>query len=148
MKKILLSLSLLLITNLSFADPGVVTKTSANSVKETLDKLETIVTGKGFTVVARVNHAKAAEKNGLSLRPTEVLIFGNPKVGTKLMSSNQAIGLDLPVKVLVWEDEKGVVSISYSDPAWMASRYGISDREGVVKKMTGALGKFTDAAAK
>ena len=148
MKKILLSLSLLLITNLSFADPGVVTKTSANSVKETLDKLETIVTGKGFTVVARVNHAKAAEKNGLSLRPTEVLIFGNPKVGTKLMSSNQAIGLDLPVKVLVWEDEKGVVSISYSDPAWMVSRYGINYREGVVKKMTGALGKFTDAAAK
>jgi len=148
MKKILLSLSLLLITNLSFADPGVVTKTSANSVKETLDKLETIVTGKGFTVVARVNHAKAAEKNGLSLRPTEVLIFGNPKVGTKLMSSNQAIGLDLPVKVLVWEDEKGVVSISYNDPAWMVSRYGIDDRAKVVTKMTGALGKFTDAAAK
>ena len=148
MKKILLSLSLLLITNLSFADPGVVTKTSANSVKETLDKLETIVTGKGFTVVARVNHAKAAEKNGLSLRPTEVLIFGNPKVGTKLMSSNQAIGLDLPVKVLVWEDEKGVVSISYNDPAWMVSRYSIDDRAKVVTKMTGALGKFTDAAAK
>jgi len=148
MKKLLLGLSLLLIANLSFADSGVVTKTSANSVKETVDKLETIVSGKGFTVVARVNHAKAAENNGLSLRPTEVLIFGNPKVGTKLMSSNQAIGLDLPIKVLVWEDEKGVVSISYSDPAWMVSRYGISDREGVVKKMTGALGKFTDAAAK
>lgn len=148
MKSILLSLSLLFIANVSFADPGIINKTSVNSVKETVDKLETIVSNKGFTVVARVNHSKAAEKNGLSLRPTEVLIFGNPKVGTKLMNSNQAIGLDLPIKVLVWEDEKGMVNMSYNDPAWMVSRYGISDREGVVKKMTGALGKFTDAAAK
>ncbi len=146
MKKLILSFCLLAISGLSYAD-GIINKTSTHSVKETLDKLETIVTAKGFKVVARVNHAKAAEMSGQSLNPTEVLVFGNPKVGTALMKSNQAIGLDLPVKVLVWENDEGVVTISYNDPAWMVSRYDITDRSEVVKKMTGALGKFTDAAA-
>lgn len=146
MKQILLALSLLTLSGLSFAD-GVINKISTHSVKDTLDKLETIVTSKGFTVVARVDHAKAAEMAGLNLNPTEVLIFGNPKVGTALMNSNQAIGLDLPIKVLVWQDDKGIVTIAYNDPSWMVSRYGIDDRDEVVKKMTGALGKFTDAAA-
>lgn len=146
MNKLLLTLCFLSISSLSFAQ-GVINKTSTHSVKDTLDKLETIVTAKGFKVVARVNHAKAAEMSGQSLNPTEVLIFGNPKVGTALMQSNQAIGLDLPVKVLVWENDNGVVTISYNDPAWMAARHGIDDRVEVVNKMTGALGKFTDAAA-
>ena len=146
MKKLLLAICLLAVSSISNAE-GVISKTSTHSVKETLDKLETIVTAKGFKVVARVNHAKAAEMSGQSLNPTEVLIFGNPKVGTALMKSNQAIGLDLPVKVLVRENDEGVVTISYNDPAWMASRYDITDRPEVVKKMTGALGKFTDAAA-
>ncbi len=146
MKKIILTLCLLAISSFSYAE-GIISKTSTHSVKETLDKLETIVTAKGFKVVARVNHAKAAEMSGQSLNPTEVLIFGNPKVGTALMKSNPAIGLDLPVKVLAWENDQGVVTISYNDPAWMVERYGIEDRAKVVKKMTGALGKFTDAAA-
>ena len=146
MKKLVLTICLLCFSSLSFAD-GIVSKTSTHSVKDTLDKLETIVTAKGFTVVARVNHAKAAENVGQKLNPTEVLIFGNPKVGTALMQSNQAIGLDLPIKVIAWEDDKGVVTIAYNDPAWMVSRFGITDRDEVVKKMTGALMKFTDAAA-
>jgi len=146
MKKILLTLCLLCFSSLSFAE-GIVSKTSTHSVKDTIDKLETIVTAKGFAVVARVNHAKAAENVGQKLNPTEVLIFGNPKVGTALMQSNQAIGLDLPIKVIAWEDDKGVVTIAYNDPSWMVSRYDIDDRNEVVKKMTGALMKFTDAAA-
>ncbi len=146
MKKILLTVCLLCFSSLSFAD-GIVSKTSTHSVKDTLDKLEAIVTAKGFAVVARVNHAKAAESVGQQLNPTEVLIFGNPKVGTALMKSNPAIGLGLPIKVIAWEDDKGVVTIAYNDPAWMVSRYGINDRDEVVKKMTGALMKFTDAAA-
>ena len=146
MKNILVTLCLLAFSGLSYAD-GIITKTSTHNVKDTLDKLESIVTGKGFKVVARVNHAKAAEMSGQSLNPTEVLIFGNPKVGTALMKSNQAIGLDLPIKVIAWEDDNGVVKIAYNDPSWMVSRYGIADRDEVVKKMTGALSKFTDAAA-
>lgn len=146
MKNLLLALCLLVVTGSSYAQ-GIISKTSTHSVKDTLDKLETIVTAKGFKVVARVNHAKAAEMSGQTLNPTEVLIFGNPKVGTALMKSNQAIGLDLPIKVLVRENDEGVVTISYNDPAWMVSRYGITDRSDVVQKMTGALGNFTDAAA-
>jgi uncharacterized protein (DUF302 family) len=145
-KKLLTIICLLSLSSLSFAG-GIVSKTSAHSVKDTLDKLEAIVTSKGFTVVARVNHAKAAEKSGQSLNPTEVLIFGNPKVGTALMKSNQSIGLDLPIKVVAWEDDKGVVTIAYNDPTWMVMRHGIKDRDEVVTKMTGALRKFTDAAA-
>jgi uncharacterized protein (DUF302 family) len=146
MKKLVLTICLLCFSSLSFAD-GIVSKTSTHSVSDTMDKLEFVVTAKGFTVVARVNHAKAAENVGQQLNPTEVLIFGNPKVGTALMQSNPAIGLDLPIKVIVWEDDNGVVTIAYNDPAWMVARYGITDREKVVKKMTGALMKFTDAAA-
>lgn len=147
MKNLVFALTILLFSNFSFADT-MITKTSNNSVAETLNKLEKIVAEKGFGIVARVNHAAAAEKSGLSLRPTEVLIFGNPKVGTALMSSNQTIGLDLPIKVLAWEDADGVVSISYNDPAWMVSRHGIDDKPQVVEKMSGALKNFTDAAAK
>ena len=146
MKKLLITICLLGFSSLSFAD-GIVSHISTHSVKDTLDKLEAIVTSKGFKVVARVNHAKAAEQSGQSLNPTEVMIFGNPKVGTALMQSNQAIGLDLPIKVIAWEDDNGVVTIAYNDPAWMVSRYGITDRGEVVKKMTGALKKFTEAAA-
>ncbi len=146
MKKLLITICLLSFSSLSFAD-GIVSHISTHSVKDTLDKLEAIVTSKGFKVVARINHAKAAEQSGQSLNPTEVMIFGNPKVGTALMQSNQAIGLDLPIKVIAWEDDNGVVTIAYNDPAWMVSRYGITNRGEVVKKMTGALKKFTEAAA-
>lgn len=128
------------------ADTGVVTKRSAHSVQATLDKLEAIVTEKGFTVFARIDHAAGAEKVSLSLRPTQTLIFGNPKVGTKLMESNQSASLDLPIKVAAWEDADGAVWVAYNDPAWMTGRHAIADRQAVVDKMTGALGKLTDAA--
>ena len=146
MKKLVFALLVLAHSTFALAE-GLVTKSSTHSVLETVDKLEQIVKSKGFKVVARVNHAGAAKANGLTLRPTEVLIFGNPKVGSKLMSSQQAIGLDLPVKVVVWEEENGEVKLAYNDPTWMAQRYGITDRSKVINKMTGALAKFTDAAA-
>lgn len=146
MKKILLTICLLTLPGLAFAE-GIINKTSTHTVAQTLDKLETIVTSKGFKVVARVNHAKAAEMNGRHLRPTELLIFGNPKVGSALMESNPAAGLDLPVKVLAWENEQGAVTLSYNDPHWMAARYEIHDRDEIINKMSNALDKFTDAAA-
>lgn len=145
MKNLFVTLALCLSSTALFAD-GMITKTSTHSVKDTLDKLETIVTEKGFKIVARVDHAGSAEKNGFELRPTEVLIFGNPMVGSKLMQSNQSIGLDLPIKVVAWEDTEGVVHIGYNDPSWMVTRHNITDKAAVVEKMTGALGKFTDAA--
>ena len=130
------------------AGEGLITKTSKHNVKQTMDTLEKIVRDKGFNVAARVNHAVAATKVGETLRPTEVLIFGNPKLGSLLMQSDQTIGIDLPLKVLVYEDENGVVILAYNDPAWLAKRHNITDRDKAFAKMTGALNNFTDAAVK
>jgi uncharacterized protein (DUF302 family) len=137
-----------LLCSTAFAAEGLITKTSNHSVKQTLDNLEKIVKDKGFTVFIRINHAEAAMKTGSTLRPTEVLIFGKPKLGSLFMQSNQTIGIDLPVKVIAWEDEHGVVNIGYNDPAWLAGRHNIKDREKPFAKMAGALKKLTSAAAK
>ena len=103
---------------------------------------------KGFGVVARVDHAAAASKVGEKLRPTQLLIFGNPKVGTALMQSRQSIGLDLPIRVAVWEDAEGQVWLAYNDPAALAARHEVLDRSAVIERMTGALDNFTNAAAR
>ena len=94
-----------------------------------------------------MNHQANAASAGLKLNPTELLIFGNPKLGTPLMQSNQSIGLDLPMKALAWQDDKGEVWLTYNDPSHIAMRHGVSDRPKVIKKMTGALGKFSAIAA-
>ena len=140
--------ALALLTTTAHADDGVVVKRSANSVAVTLDKLAAIVAEKGFGIVARVDHAAAAAKVGEQLRPTQVLIFGNPKVGTALMKSNQRIGLDLPIRVVAWEDESGAVWVAYHTPQSLVAGHGIADRAKVVERMTGALGAFTDGATK
>ncbi|OEU57391.1 MAG: hypothetical protein BA862_02560 [Desulfobulbaceae bacterium S3730MH12] len=130
------------------AAEGLINKTSSYNVQKTMDRFEKIVKDKDFNVIARVNHTAAAKKSGSTLRPTELLIFGNPKLGTQLMLSNQTIGIDLPLKVLIWEDDKGVVTLSYNDPAWLQKRHGITDRNKAFAKMTGALDKFSDGAIK
>ena len=144
----LIVLLLALVTQAASAGEEVlVTKKSMHSVSSTLDRLSKIVTEKGFTVVARVDHAGAAAKVGESLRPTQLLIFGNPKVGTALMASQQSAAIDLPIRVAAWEDASGQVWIGYTAPSALAARHQIGDREAVVNKMTGALAKLTDAAA-
>ena len=149
MKRLIIVLAIFFLsTTAALAAEGMITKTSSHSVQKTMDRFEKIVKDKGFTVVARVNHAAAAKQSGDTLRPTELLIFGNPKIGSKLMQSNQTIGIDLPLKVLIWEDDKGNVTLGYNDPAWLAKRHGITDREKAFAKMTGALGKFSDNAVK
>lgn len=132
----------------SMKDPGLTIKKSSHSVSDTLDKLEGIVKSKGFTVFARIDHSAGASKVGQELRPTQVLLFGNPKIGTQLMLSQQSAGLDLPIRVAAWQDDSGQVWIGYNAPAWLADRHGITDKGAVIKKMTGALGKLTDAASK
>jgi len=125
---------------------GIVTKPSRFSVETTLDRLESAVKQKGFTVFARINHAAGAAKIGKQLRPTELLIFGNPKVGTALMSSRQSAGLDLPIRVVAWEDSTGQVWLAYNAPRYLEERYRIPDRQAVIGKMTGALKNLTDGA--
>ena len=130
----------------AWAGDTLVTKKSTHNVATTLDRLEAALKKKGIAVVARVRHSAAAKKAGMTLRPTELLIFGNPKLGTPLMQSNQQIGLALPMKVLAYEDDKGQVWLAYKAPAAMVAAYGITDRDDVVKQMTGALDKLTDQA--
>lgn len=141
------SLLALFLVPLAYANNGIITKKSTNSVGATLDCLEKTLKAKGLTVFARVNHTAGAKKVGLSMRPTELLVFGNPKMGTPLMNSNQTMGLDLPMKALAWEDAKGQVWVSYNDPAYLANRHTVTDHPAIIKKMTGALGMFTDRAA-
>ena len=123
-----------------------IVKQSKHNVTETLDRLAKIMQSKGITIFARVNHTAGAKKVGLKMLPTELLIFGNPKMGTPLMLSNRAIGIDLPLKALAWRDKDGKVWLGYTKPSVLKSRHGIADRDPVFKKMTGALDKLTTAA--
>ena len=144
----LVLLVVLMLTTPAGATGGLVTKRSAYPVAETMDRLERAVKDRQLIVVARVDHAAAAQKAGLTLRPTQLLIFGNPKAGTPLMQSAQSIGIDLPLKVLVWEDDKGQAWLAYNDPAWLAPRHDVTDRAEIVRAMTGALDALTEAATK
>ena len=94
---------------------------------ETIDKLVSAVTEKGMAVLAHINHAEAAAQVGMDLRPTDLLVFGNPKGGTPLMQSVQTIGIDLPLKALIWQDTDGRTWLGYNDPAWLAKRHGVEN---------------------
>ncbi len=119
---------------------GLITLPSTYSPKETADRLATAVTSRGMTLIARVDHAAAAAKVGLDLRPTEVLIFGNPAAGTLLMQDIQTVGLDLPLKALVWQDDAAGVWISYQDLGWLAKRYGLSvGKQQTIEKMASLM---------
>lgn len=143
MNRIILSfLVILLSSSLAYADSGLIKVKSPHSVSHTLDRFEEAVRSSAMTVFARVNHTKGAEKVNLELRPTELLIFGNPKVGTLLMQSRQSAGLDLPLKVLAWKAEDGTVWLAYNDPGYLAARHGITDKDAVVEKMRAALQKL------
>jgi len=121
---------------------GIIKIKSAHSVSQTINKLEAVLTKKGMTIFKRVNHSAGADKVGLQLRSTELLIFGNPKVGTPLMLCSQTAALDLPQKALAYKDETGQVWLAYNDPAYMAKRHDIKDCDAAVQKVTNALAKF------
>jgi uncharacterized protein (DUF302 family) len=131
----------------AMAADGLVTLRSNYAPKETMNRLETEVKAKGLTVFARIDHSAGAAEVGLSLRPTELLIFGNAKGGTPLMQSVQTIGIDLPLKALVWQDASGSTWLSYNDPNWLAKRHELGNQaDATVKAMTGALAAMARAA--
>jgi uncharacterized protein (DUF302 family) len=130
------------------AADGLTTIPSSYGPKDTTDRLEAEIKARGMTLFARVDHAAGAAEVGLSLRPTEVLIFGNAKGGTPLMQSNQTIGIDLPLKVLVWQDASGKTWISYNDPSWLAKRHGLGpEADPTVNAMAAALSAIAGKAA-
>ena len=130
------------------AADGIIAKKSNHSVGETIDKLEAALKSKGLTVFARIDHAAGAETAGLELRPTTLLIFGNPKLGTPLMHSAQTVAIDLPQKALAYQDASGDVYLAYNDPMYLKGRHDIGDKDEVLQKVAGALNAFTDAATK
>ena len=148
MRKLFYTLiGILLFASLACADNGIISIKSSHDVKITADRLENILRTKGMRVFIRINHTEGAEKVGKKLRPTEVIIFGNPKVGTPLMQCSQSVAIDLPQKALIWKDEAGQVWLSYNDPKYLAKRHGIKECTEVIKKIEGALGNFAKAAA-
>jgi len=129
------------------AADGLITVPSRYGAKETADRLAAGVEARGMTVFARIDHAAGAVEVGLPLRPTELLIFGNAKGGTPLMQSRQTIGIDLPLKVLVWQDEVGKVWVSYNDPSWLAKRHGLGpDIDSALSAMAAGLGVIVKEA--
>lgn len=118
---------------------GLISVPSPYSVTETIDRVTAVVEAKGFTLVARVDHSAAASKVEMTLPHTEVLIFGNPKGGTPFMVCQQALGLELPLKVLAWEQASGDVLLSYNDPQYLATRYQAIGCDEVVMNISKAL---------
>ncbi len=147
MRETLLNLFVcLLFSSVVLAEDGLVSLQSPHDVKTTADRLETALLNKGMTVFSRIDHALGAQQTGQSLRPTELVIFGNPKVGTALMLCQQKIAIDLPLKALIWEDENGQVWFSYNDPEYLADRHALSGCEPVLAKVKKALANFAQAA--
>ncbi len=143
----LAGLAALLVTGLTYAsDNGLVRKQSAYSVGETMDRLEGVLKEKAIGIAVRWKHHEKAKGVGVDLRDTEILIFGNPKMGSPLMKSNPEIGIDLPMKALAYQDDKGQVWLIYNDAGYLRERHGISDRDPVFAKMSGALDAITSKA--
>lgn len=126
---------------------GLTTIPSSHSPKETLDRLEATARAKGMTVFARIDHAAGAAEVGLALRPTTVVIFGTAKAGTALMQANQTIGIDLPLKALVWQDEQGKTWMSYNETAWLAERHALgTETRTAIEAMAAGLATIATAA--
>lgn len=125
---------------------GLIITPSRHSVADTMDKLIAAAEEKGLRIFARIDHAKGAASANLELRPTQLVLFGNPQGGTPLMQSAQTMAIDLPLKAIVYEDADGAVHLAYNDPAHMAHRHSVEDRGPIIAKMTGLLKALAQAA--
>ena len=143
--KSLLLAFLVSLSSLATAADGLIAVKSAHGAKETLNRFEELAKQRGLIVFARIDHAAGAAKVGKTLRPTEVLIFGNPQGGTPLMECAQSAGIDLPLKAVVWEDASAQVWLGYNDPAFLAQRHGVPQCP-VVESLRKVLSSLTEAA--
>jgi uncharacterized protein (DUF302 family) len=139
--------SFIAVTSVARDVDGLIKKKSMHSVSVTLDRLESLLKKKGITVAMRWKHSEKAAGVNIKMRDTELLVFGNPKLGSHLMTSKQTAAIDLPMKAIAWKDDKGQVWIAYNDPMYIARRHAIDDRPEQLKKMSGALDKLTSKAA-
>jgi len=130
------------------AADGLVAVKSAHGVKETLDRFEVAAKGKGLNIFLRLDHAAGAKKVGKTLRPTELLVFGNPQGGTPLMVCAQTAGIDLPLKALAWQDDSGQVWLGYNDPKFLAGRHGAGECKPIVENLGKALAALAGEATR
>jgi uncharacterized protein (DUF302 family) len=131
----------------ALAVDGMIDVQSSYNVQETADRLERILKEKGMTVFNRIKHSKGAAGVGINLRDTELILFGNPKVGSPLMKCQQSVAIDLPQKALIWKDSHLKVWISYNDPKYIKKRHDVSGCEGMISKIGKVLAGITAAAA-
>ena len=143
----LAAMMVLLLVSPLLAAEGVINIQSAYSVDETTDRLVNILNEKGMTIFTQVDHSEGAQKAGIELAETKLILFGNPKVGSPLMRCQQSVAIDLPQKALIWKDDQSRVWISYNDPAYLKKRHQISGCEDVISKIEKALAGITKAAA-
>ncbi len=134
-----------MLTPLAYAQ-GLIGVKSSHDVATTADRLESALSAKGITVFARIDHAAGARQIGQTLEPTLLIIFGSPTMGTPLIERSRTIGIDLPLKALIWQDRAGQVWLTYNDPAYLASRHGITEMDEAIVKMQQALSTFAMAA--
>ncbi|MGA7277560.1 MAG: DUF302 domain-containing protein [Desulfocapsaceae bacterium] len=144
---ILTALLIFSVTISAEAADGMVSVQSTFNVKETADRMESILKEKGMTVFNRIKHSEGAGKVGIELRDTELIIFGNPKVGSPLMKCQQSVAIDLPQNALIWEDDKTKVWISYNDPKYLEKRHDLSGCGEVIAKIDKALASIAKAAS-
>ena len=146
-KAILTLLSIGCIAVPALASDGLVTRKSAFSVEETAERLESVLHEKGMTIFNRIKHSDGAAKVGIELRKTELILFGNPKVGSPLMKCQQSAAIDLPQKALIWEDDNARVWISYNDPRYLEKRHNITGCEEIIAKIEKALAGIAKSAS-
>ena len=139
-------LFVLLVAPPTIAADGMIDVPSSFNVEVTADRLESILKKKGMTIFNRVKHSESASNVGVELRKTELIIFGNPKVGSPLMKCQQTIAIDLPQKALIWEDDNATVWVSYNDPQYLKTRHNVTGCEKVISKIEKALSGITKAA--
>lgn len=147
MKKLLFAvLSIFMLTGTALAQGGLISVKSSHDVATTVSRLESALMEKSITVFARIDHAQGAQRIGQVLNPTVLIIFGNPALGTPLIQRSRTIGIDLPLKALIWEDRTGDVWFTYNSPDYLARRHGITEMDDLVQKMEAALSNFAMAA--
>ena len=145
--KFILVFFLFLFSNLLYAENGMKTIESQHNAADTANKLVSVIENKGLKLFARINHSQNAASLNMELRATELVIFGNPKIGTPLMQCAQTTGLDLPQKILIWEDDGGKTYITYNSPEYLKKRHGVVGCNKILEKVTKALKGLTHAAA-
>ncbi|MDT8446364.1 MAG: DUF302 domain-containing protein [bacterium] len=148
MHKLFVTISCFLwLSSVACAGDGLVKLRSSFDVKTTLDRFESQLRSKGLTIFLRINHAEGAQKVGSQLRATEVLLFGNPKLGSQLMACNPQVGLDLPQKALAFEDSQGIVWLAYNAPSYLTEQHNLTGCEAAIQTLERGLSQFASAAA-